>query len=138
MKKVARVAVDSPVTSVLAEVHGTGATGRSAMSMPTSGVGLTVTGVLLSRKCVTGCSLMRSKTFGAVRVALGCNTSGGRGIVSKLGEVSGPKLHICTGARSVPGMLNKLKATVVSAGGNMMASGRTEGLNMNKRILYFI
>lgn len=131
------VRVASPVTSVLAEVHGTGSTGRSAMSVPTSGVGGTVTRVLISRNCVGTCGVVSSSGRNIVHMALGCNRNGSR-MVANLHEISGPNLHVCSGIRSVPGMVGNLKITVVSASGNVVASERTHGRGINNRILTFV
>lgn len=124
----------SPVTSVLAHVHGTGSTCRRGMSVPTSGVGTTILRVLGGRNFVGGIRRVRMRNRRMLHIMLGCNT-GHRGIVGNLGEVSGPNLHMCTKRRRLPGILNKLNVTVVSASGNVGASGTTHGRNLNKRIL---
>ncbi len=135
--RISNVRVASAVTSVLAEVHGTSSTGRSSMSVPTSGMGGTVTRVLLSRKCVADCAMRSSNGRNMVRVILGCNRGGSR-VVAKVHEISGPNLHVCAGMRSVPGIGGNLNVTVLSASGNVVASGTTHGTGINNRILTFI
>lgn len=128
------VIVASPVTSFLAHVHGTGVMHRRSLRIPTSGAGLRVTGVLGTRNFVGGFSCASSSGRNIVHMFLGCNP-GGRHIVANLGHVSGPNLHMCTGANSVPGMLGNLKVTVISASRNIVASGRTETGGVNNRML---
>lgn len=131
------VRVASSVNSVLAEVHGTGSTGRRAIDIPTSGVGGTVTRVLISRNCVGDFGIIRSNGRNVVRVSLGCNP-GGSSIVANVHEMSGPNLHVCAGYRSVPGIVGNLNITVLSASGNIVASETTHGTGINNRILTFV
>lgn len=128
------VRVASAVTSLLAEVHGTGSTGRSSIRVPTSGLGGSVYRVLISRNCMGGFAIVRSNGRNIVGMALGC-ASNGAPIVANLHHMSGPNLEVCDGTRSVPGMVGNLNVTVVSASGNIVASHRTEGRRVNNRIL---
>lgn len=128
------VIVASPVTSLLAHVHGTGVIHRRGLRIPTSGVGGRVTRVLGHRNFMHSIRLVRSGGRNVVHVFLGCN-SGGRHIVANLGHVDGPNLHMCTGTSRMPHMLGNLKVTLISASRKILASGRTHTGRINKRML---
>lgn len=130
--------VASPVTSCLAELEGTVVTRRHIMRIPTSGLGGRVAGVLFRGNCVLGCGFMRSNPRNSVGITLGCGPAAGRGTVGYLGHISAPNLHGCANCGSVPEIVGKLNVTVLSASGNMVASGRTSSLGVNNRILYCV
>lgn len=128
------VGLASPVTSVLAHVHGTGSIGGTAISVPDDGGLIRVTHILRRRNCVRNCSIRSAIPRGALRVALGCNP-GGTGIVGNVHHVSGPNLHGCANITSVPHIHNNLNATVVSADRNIVASHSTHGRGINNRVV---
>ncbi len=128
--------VASPVTSCLAQLEGTVRTAREIIRMPTSGLGGRVAGVLFRGNCVLGCGFIRSNPRNAVGITLGCSSIGGIGTVGGLVHISAPNVHGCANCGSVREIVGKLNVTVVSASGNMVASGRTTSLGVNNRILY--